>query len=130
MRRNIWEGLSVSAIGVLIWLLTFLYKKVVRPPTTSTSTSSNRLRRGGDAASGAETIDSFFSFLKSFANRGGLRHVFPGDDTRDTSVQFELISQVNCTTSVGKPISVTVRNTPQDRRRMRMFGSYNDYQTY
>lgn len=30
--------------------------------------------------------------------------------------------KVNCTTSVGRPISVQTRNVGQDRRRMRYFG--------
>nr|CAG4710980.1 unnamed protein product [Naegleria fowleri] len=68
--------------------------------------------------------DSFLQFLKQFAQKGGIRNMFPGDDSRDSSIQFELISQVHCTTSVGKPISITVRNTPTDRRRMRMFGGF------
>lgn len=126
MRRNFWEGLSVSVLGLVIWLVSFLYKRA----TTTTSASADNSRSKNNNNNSGEGVDSFFHFLRSFANRGGLKHVFPGDDARDTSVQFELISQVNCTTSVGKPISVTVRNTPQDRRRMRMFGSFNDYQSY
>lgn len=67
--------------------------------------------------------DSFQKFFSNFAKSGALDSIFPLSDSRDTSVQFELLSQVNGVTTVGKPISVTVRNTPQDRRRMRIFGA-------
>jgi hypothetical protein len=106
------EAVLISSAGVIIWLFNFLRNRSSTAPPVGHPSSSSQQR--GD----------FFDFVKQFATRGGLRSIFPGDDARDTSVQFELISQVNCTTSVGKPISVTVRNTPQDRRRMRMFGGF------
>jgi hypothetical protein len=94
------EAALLSAVGVILWLFSFLRRPNapgVKPQSNNTSTND------------------FFDFVKQFATRGGLRSVFPGDDARDTSVQFELISQVNCTTSVGKPISVTVRSNPENR---------------
>ena len=53
--------------------------------------------------------------LKTFLDSGGMAYVFPGDTARDTSVQFELISQVTGVTTVGRPISVTLRNAPTAR---------------
>jgi hypothetical protein len=125
MRRNFWEGILLSSLGLLIWLISLLRNRAYAPSSSSSSSSSSATRSNNNSGN-----DPFFSFLRLFTQRGGLKHLFPGEDARDTSVQFELISQVNCTTSVGRPISVTVRNTPQDRRRMRLFGSYNDYQSF
>jgi len=55
------------------------------------------------------------SALRTFLESGGISHIFPGDSSRDTSVQFELISEVTGTTTVGRPISVTLRNAPTSR---------------
>mmetsp|Transcript_3485 Transcript_3485/g.5123 ORF Transcript_3485/g.5123 Transcript_3485/m.5123 type:complete len:147 (+) Transcript_3485:13-453(+) len=109
-RRRIMEGLIVSALGIIFWLISLYRRKK----------SLNNLPQTGNSSSNS----TVFGFLQDFLANGGLSSVFPGDDVRDTSVQFELISQINGTTSVGKPISLTVRNTPQDRRRMRLFGGY------
>ncbi|KAL0477978.1 hypothetical protein AKO1_002278 [Acrasis kona] len=111
---RLFEAFLISGAGVIIWLFSLLRSTGTKP----------RLRAKQTKGEKDNGINEFFEFMKTFASRGGLKSVFPGDDSRDTSVQFELISQVNCTTSVGKPISVTVRNTPQDRRRMRMFGGF------
>mmetsp|Transcript_9348 Transcript_9348/g.34623 ORF Transcript_9348/g.34623 Transcript_9348/m.34623 type:complete len:144 (-) Transcript_9348:849-1280(-) len=58
-------------------------------------------------------LTSLLSQLASSPNS-----IFPLSDAKDTSIQFELLAQVNGVTTVGRPVSVTVRNTPQDRRRM------------
>nr|QRZ58765.1 Gsp-co-occurring protein 15 [Malawimonas jakobiformis] len=70
-----------------------------------------RAGRGVDPSA----MNQFASVLKSFLESGGISHVFPGDTARDTSVQFELISQVTGVTTVGRPISVTLRNAPTNR---------------
>lgn len=113
--RRLWQSLSASLVAVLLFLVTLL--------TSSSRRSSRDPRQIPQHTPEAEDSgDAFLSFLRQFVSRGGLRNVFPGDDSRDSSVQFELISQVNCTTSVGREISVNVRNTPTSSRRMRMFG--------
>jgi hypothetical protein len=38
--------------------------------------------------------DDFMSYFKEFIRQGGLDHIFPSEDDRDTSVQFELVSTV------------------------------------
>lgn len=98
-----WRAFLVSGIGAIVWFLTSIRPKI---PSNNSPTESN----------------NFFGYLKEFTDKGGLKHLFPGDDARDTSIQFELISQVNVTTSVGRPISLTVRNAGQERRGMRYYG--------
>ncbi|KAL9643227.1 hypothetical protein ABK040_014684 [Willaertia magna] len=107
------ELLTVSFGGIFYWILSVLFFN-----------RKSRVSSPRDEEGGSGKDNDFFQFLQQFAKKGGLHNIFPGDDSRDSSIQFELISQVHCTTSVGKPISVTVRNTPSDRRRMRMFGGY------
>lgn len=106
LSNQTWKTFLVSALGAIIWFLTTIKPKI-STNTTSTPESNN-----------------FFSYLKDFTDKGGLKHLFPGDDSRDTSIQFELISQVNVTTSVGRPISITVRNAGQERRGMRYYGGF------
>ena len=100
--------------GIAYWIFSVFFSNYSNPSSSRPSLDANSSNGDG----------TFFQFLKQFAQKGGIKHMFPGDDSRDSSIQFELISQVHCTTSVGKPISVTVRNTPTDRRRMRMFGGF------
>jgi hypothetical protein len=82
---KITEALLISAIGAVIWFLSYFKSspKQLKKPGTST----------GETSSG----NDFFSFLQDFTQKGGLKNLL-GDDSRDTSVQFELISQINCTT--------------------------------
>jgi hypothetical protein len=81
---KITEALLISAIGAVIWFLSYFKsspKQLKKPGANETSTTGN----------------DFFSFLQDFTQKGGLKNLL-GDDSRDTSVQFELISQINCTT--------------------------------
>jgi len=107
------EALFLALGGIVYWIFSVVF-----------SSSGRRLLNPRSSTQKSDASSSFFQFLSQFAQKGGIRHMFPGDDSKDSSIQFELISQVHCTTSVGKPISVTVRNTPTDRRRMRMFGGF------
>eukprot|EP01080_Neovahlkampfia_damariscottae_P002107 gene2107-1974_t len=102
------EAFLISAIGAILWFLSYFKSSPTKKLPNSSSATT-------------ESDSNFFSFLQDFTKKGGLKNLL-GDDSRDTSVQFELISQINCTTSVGRPISVSVRNAGQDRRRMRYFG--------
>jgi hypothetical protein len=99
------EALLISGIGAVIWFFTTL---------RSTNSKNQPIIPDGN---------TFFTFLKDFTDKGGLKHLFPGEESRDTSIQFELISQVNLTTTVGRPISLTVRNAGQERRGMRYYGN-------
>ena len=78
------EAFFISAIGAILWFLSYFKNSSTPKLTRSSKTTENQ-------------SNDFFSFLQDFTKKGGLKNLL-GDDSRDTSVQFELISQINCTT--------------------------------
>eukprot|EP00698_Gefionella_okellyi_P008865 TRINITY_DN2224_c0_g1_i1.p1 TRINITY_DN2224_c0_g1~~TRINITY_DN2224_c0_g1_i1.p1 ORF type:complete len:104 (-),score=15.40 TRINITY_DN2224_c0_g1_i1:184-495(-) len=98
-----WQRLGVGFIFAVISGIMWLNGTRTTPRTGSNQSQPINLASGVGVA------------LRSFLENGGLSHIFPGDTSRDTAVQFELMSEVTGVTSVGRPISVTVRNAPSAR---------------
>ena len=100
--------LFLSGVLGLLWVL--LWDRRGAPSHSRDAAASG----AGEGSLRPELLSSLLQFFRT----GRFRTLFPEMDTRDSSIQFELISQVHCTTTVGRPISASTRNQPADRRRM------------